>query len=123
MVRKNHRVVRFLTPPEIKHQPLRPSAEGYPQEAVDELLADVTASYEQVWRERDALRAQVQSLDDEVGARRESERALDDEVERLRALRDELHAGLRAFLLAGLELVEAAEGRHYYPGASPRPPG
>jgi cell division septum initiation protein DivIVA len=156
-VRKNHAISRFLTPPEIKYQPLHSTGHGYGREAVDELIADIVDSYQRVWRERDDLKARVEQLESELRAQLESGQALQDrltraaadlsfarattakrdadassnrargfaeepshaaadeqalletEVERLRVLADELRAGLRALLVAGLELVESAE--------------
>jgi cell division initiation protein len=67
----------FLTPPEIQHQALK-SGRGYDRESVDKLLEQVVSSYEQVWLERDQLRARVGELEDEVSNFREAERYLSD---------------------------------------------
>ena len=67
----------FLTPPEIQHQKLK-DGRGYDRAAVDQLLEQVTASYEQVWLERDQLRARLGELEGEVSKFREAERYLSD---------------------------------------------
>lgn len=76
----------FLSPPEIQHQKLKSRLGNYDRQNVDELLEHVAASYEQVWHERDAARAQV----------RELERRIDDYQELERLLRDSLVTGQRA---------------------------
>ena len=65
----------FLTPPEIQHQTLK-SGRGYDRESVDQLLEQVASSYEQVWLERDQLRARLGELEGEVSNFREAERYL-----------------------------------------------
>lgn len=65
-----------LTPPEIQSQPLKGRGRGYDREDVDRLLEHVAASYEQVWRERDALRARITELEEKLDSFRESERLL-----------------------------------------------
>lgn len=67
----------FLTPPEIQHQTLK-TGRGYERGAVDKLLENVVASYEQVWLERDELKARVADLEGELANFRESERYLSD---------------------------------------------
>jgi cell division initiation protein len=76
----------FLSPPEIQHQKLKSRLGSYDREEVDELLENVAASYEQVWHERDAARARVGELEQQL---RDYE-----ELERL--LRDSLVTGQRA---------------------------
>jgi cell division initiation protein len=56
-----------LTPPEIQYQPLKARGRGYDREDVDKLLEHVAASYEQVWKERDELRARVAELESGAG--------------------------------------------------------
>ena len=68
-----------LTPPEIQYQPLKTRGRGsYDREDVDKLLERVAASYEQVWRERDELRARVSELEAEGGSSRDSEHVLNE---------------------------------------------
>ncbi|MBA2360213.1 MAG: DivIVA domain-containing protein [Actinobacteria bacterium] len=76
----------FLSPPEIQHQKLKSRLGSYDREDVDELLENVAASYEQVWHERDAARAQVAAL----------EQKLVDYEDLERLLRDSLVTGQRA---------------------------
>lgn len=66
-----------LTPPEIQYQPLTTRGRrGYDREEVDKLLERVAKSYEEVWRERDELRARVSELKSEGGSPRDSEHVL-----------------------------------------------
>ncbi len=89
----------FLTPPEIQHQKLNSRLGNYDRAEVDELLEHVTASYEQVWHERDAARAQVSEL----------ERRIDEYEELERLLRDSLVTGQRAAEVVKAEAAEEAE--------------
>jgi cell division initiation protein len=89
----------FLTPPEIQHQKLNSRRGNYDREEVDELLEHVAASYEQVWHERDAARAQVSEL----------ERRITDYEELERLLRDSLVTGQRAAEVVKAEAAEEAE--------------
>jgi cell division initiation protein len=65
----------FLTPPEIQHQTIK-DGRGYDREEVDKLLEDVTSSYEQVWLERDELRARLKEVEGELSTLRDQERLL-----------------------------------------------
>jgi cell division initiation protein len=67
----------FLTPPEIQHQTIK-DGRGYDREEVDKLLEDITSSYEQVWLERDELRARVKEIEGELSTLRDQERLLSD---------------------------------------------
>ena len=49
-------------PVEIQHVKLRRSLMGYEREAIDQLLENVTASYEDVWFERAKLESELASL-------------------------------------------------------------
>jgi len=89
----------FLTPPEIQHQKLNSRRGNYDREEVDELLEHVVASYEQVWHERDAARAQVSELERRIGDYEELERLL----------RDSLVTGQRAAEVVKAEAAEEAE--------------
>jgi cell division initiation protein len=89
----------FLTPPEIQQQKLNSRRGNYDREEVDELLDHVVASYEQVWHERDAARAQVSELERRIGDYEELERLL----------RDSLVTGQRAAEVVKAEAAEEAE--------------
>jgi cell division initiation protein len=65
-----------LTPVEIRHVRLRRGLLGYRRRAVDDLLDDVVASFEDVWRERADLADRVEQLEGEVGRHRELESLL-----------------------------------------------
>jgi cell division initiation protein len=65
-----------LTPVEIRHlQPPR-GLIGYDRQAVDRLLEEIAASFENVWRERADLRDEVEELEGELTRHREIESAL-----------------------------------------------
>jgi cell division initiation protein len=146
----------FIPPAEVQDQKLKGRLRGYNKRAVEKLLQDVVASYEQVWQERDRLRARVEALEQELAPLRDAEHHLSDslvtaeraaaevraqaakdaeellahahaeskahqremkarrtrlknEIDRLELVERALQASLRAFLLAGLELVEDRE--------------
>jgi cell division initiation protein len=65
-----------LTPVEIRHVTLRRGLFGYEPQAVDRLLEEVAASFENVWRERADLRDEVEDLESELSRHREIESAL-----------------------------------------------
>jgi len=145
-----------IPPAEIREKRLNRRLGGYDRAEVEKLLEDIAASYEQVWRERDQLRARVEQLEKELASLKEAERhvseslvtaeraasevreqakrdakellekarrrikqqqagakqrrsRLEAEVQRLELVEGELLGSLRAFLLAGLELVEDRE--------------
>jgi cell division initiation protein len=79
----------FLTPPEIQHQTIK-DGRGYDREEVDKLLEHVTSSYEQVWLERDELRARLKELEGEAGTLREQERLLSDTLVTAQRVAEEL---------------------------------
>jgi cell division initiation protein len=79
----------FLTPPEIQHQKLK-DGRGYDRAEVDELLEQVTSSYEQVWLERDELRSRLKDLEGEVGTLREQEHLLSDTLVTAQRVSEEL---------------------------------
>jgi cell division initiation protein len=81
----------FLTPVEIQHQPLRERRRGYDREDVDKLLEDAAASYEQVWREREELRARVTELEDELASFHDSERFLRETLVNAQRTAEKLH--------------------------------
>jgi MFS family permease len=80
-----------LTPPEIQHRPLKARGRGYDRTDVNELLEQAAASYEQVWRERDELRARITELEGKLGSFRESERLLGETLVTAQRAADELH--------------------------------
>jgi cell division initiation protein len=55
-----------LTPVEIRHVALGRGLRGYKRAAVDELLEDVTQSFEAVWRDRADLQDKVEALETEL---------------------------------------------------------
>jgi len=65
-----------LTPVEIRHVKLRRRPVGYDRKATDRLLADVVASFEQVWRERADLRDAMEDVESELARQKEIEGAL-----------------------------------------------
>jgi cell division initiation protein len=89
----------FLSPPEIQHQKLKSRLGSYDREDVDELLENVTASYERVWRERDAARVRVTEVEQRLGDYEELERLL----------RDSLLTGQRAAEEVKAEAAKQAE--------------
>jgi cell division initiation protein len=64
------------TPVEIRHVKLRRGVFGYRRVAVDRLLEDVTASFEDVWRERADHADRVELLEGELTRYRELETLL-----------------------------------------------
>ena len=64
------------TPVELRHLSLKRGAFGYRKEAIDELLADVATSFEDVWRERADLADRVEALEQELSHHREREALL-----------------------------------------------
>jgi DivIVA domain-containing protein len=146
----------FIAPAEVQDQKLKGRLRGYNKAAVERLLQDVVASYEQVWQERDQLRGRVEALEQELAPLRDAEHLLsgslfaaeraaadvralaekeaaellaqgradnraqlreldaqrtwlENEIDRLGLVERELQESIRAFLLAGLELVEDHE--------------
>jgi cell division initiation protein len=65
-----------LTPVEIRHVKLGRRPLGYDRKATDRLLADVVASFEQVWRERADLRDELEEVEAELMRQKEIEGAL-----------------------------------------------
>ena len=62
-----------LTPVEIRHVKLGRRPLGYERKAVDHLLADVTRSFEVVWRERADVRDEIERLEGELARYKELE--------------------------------------------------
>jgi cell division initiation protein len=65
-----------LTPAEIRHTELKRGLAGYRRRQVDQLVADVVESFEEVWRERADLAEQVEHLEGELTRHRELEALL-----------------------------------------------
>jgi cell division initiation protein len=65
-----------LTPVEIRHITFGRALGGYKPQAVDKLLADIAASFEDVWRERADLADQVEQLEKDLARFRELETLL-----------------------------------------------
>jgi DivIVA domain-containing protein len=64
------------TPVELRHITLKKSFRGYRTDAVDTLIADVAASFEDVWRERADLADRVEHLETDLQQHRERESLL-----------------------------------------------
>jgi cell division initiation protein len=65
-----------MTPVEIRHVNLGRKPLGYDRTATDELLENVAASFEHVWRERADLRDELEELESELARQKELEQAL-----------------------------------------------
>jgi cell division initiation protein len=66
-----------LTPVEIRHiKPARMLVGGYRKEAIDTLLDEIAASFEDVWRERADLADKIDQLEDDLVRYRELEALL-----------------------------------------------
>ena len=105
-----------LTPVEIRHVRLGRRPFGYERGTTDRLLADVAASFEDVWRERADLRDEIERLESELHRQREVEEALRNTLLSAERLADELRA--RAHREADLIVEEArAKAREITGGA------
>ena len=71
-----------LTPVEVQHVKLSRRLLGYDRGDVERLLEDVTSSYEEVWLERDGLRAELEQVRKELERSRENERLVGDALVR-----------------------------------------
>src|SRR5262249_2182591 len=79
--RRNHRprVVKggmSYTPVELRHIRVGRALLGYKRSAVENLLSDVAASFETVWRERHELADHVETIETEIAELRKREQAL-----------------------------------------------
>ena len=81
-----------LTPVEIRHVRLGRRPLGYDREAVDRLLEEIAASFEDVWRERADLRDEMERLESELARQREIEEALRNTLISAERMADELRA-------------------------------
>jgi cell division septum initiation protein DivIVA len=84
-----------LDPVEIQHVELRHRIFGYRRRDVDELLETVTASFEEAWYEREALRERVESLLGDVERARERDRLVGDVVRNAQRVADQVIADAR----------------------------
>jgi cell division initiation protein len=66
-----------LTPVEIRHvKPAKAIFGGYSKDAIDDLLGEIVASFEDVWRERADLADKIEQLESDLGRFRELEALL-----------------------------------------------
>ena len=66
-----------LTPVEIRHaKPSKALVGGYDRDEVDELLGQIVASFEDVWRERADMADKVEQLENDLVRYRELEAVL-----------------------------------------------
>ncbi len=66
-----------LTPVEIRHlKPAKTAIGGYQRAVVDDLLDEIAASFEDVWRERADLADKIEQLESDLGRYRELETLL-----------------------------------------------
>jgi cell division initiation protein len=70
----------FLSPSDIHQQKLKSRLGNYDREDVDRLLETITASYGQVWRERDRASSHAKELEQKLHDYEELERLLRDSV-------------------------------------------
>lgn len=68
----------ILTPGQVRHHELKSRLGAYDRESVDDLLNQVASSYQEVWRERDALRERMEELEAEIARYQDLERLLRD---------------------------------------------
>jgi cell division initiation protein len=94
-----------LTPVEIRHVKLDRRLLGYDRDAADRLLADIVASFEDVWRERADLRDELERFEAELTRQREIEEALRNTLLSAERMADELRT--RAHKEADLIVEEA----------------
>ncbi len=70
----------FIAPTEVQSKKLKRRLRGYSRDDVEQLLREVVASYQQVWRERDQLLARLEVAEKELAPLREAERHLTDSL-------------------------------------------
>lgn len=68
----------FIAPDEVQDQKLKRRLRGYSRDSVEQLLQNLVSSYDQVWRERNQLRARVTQLEKELAPLREFQDQLRD---------------------------------------------
>ncbi len=84
-----------LTPVEIRHVKLARGVGGYKRKAVDHLLEEIVASFEEVWREREDLRDEVERLEGELSRHKDLETLLRNTLMSAERSADELKAQAR----------------------------
>jgi cell division initiation protein len=84
-----------LEPVEIQHVMLRRRLFGYRRRDVDDLLETVSASFEEVWYEREALRDRVETLLDEMERAGARDRLLGDVVRNAQRVAEQTIADAR----------------------------
>jgi cell division initiation protein len=84
-----------LTPVEIRHVSLARKPVGYDRRATDQLLTDIAASFEHVWRERADLRDELEELESELARQKELEQALRNTLLSAERMADDVRAQAR----------------------------
>jgi cell division initiation protein len=84
-----------LTPVEIRHITIARRPLGYDRDATDQLLLEVAASFEDVWRERADLRDELEELESELARHKELEQALRNTLISAERMADDVRAQAR----------------------------
>ena len=84
-----------MTPVEIRHVVLPRKPLGYERTATDQLLTDIAASFEHVWRERADLRDELEELESELARQKELEQALRNTLLSAERMADDMRAQAR----------------------------
>jgi cell division initiation protein len=84
-----------MTPVEIRHVVLPRRPLGYERDATDQLLTDIAASFEHVWRERADLRDELEELESELARHKELEQALRNTLLSAERMADDMRAQAR----------------------------
>jgi cell division initiation protein len=84
-----------VSPVEIRHVKLPRALAGYRRRPVDALLEDIRLSYEDVWREREDAREEIERLESELARYRELEVLLRNALVSAERSADELRAQAR----------------------------
>ncbi len=84
-----------MTPVEIRHVVLPRKPLGYERTATDQLLTDIAASFEHVWRERADLRDELEDLESELARQKELEQALRNTLLSAERMADDMRAQAR----------------------------
>ena len=84
-----------MTPVEIRHVVLPRKLLGYERDATDQLLTDIAASFEHVWRERADLRDELEELESELARQKELEQALRNTLLSAERMADDMRAQAR----------------------------
>ena len=84
-----------MTPVEIRHVVLPRRPLGYERTATDQLLTDIAASFEHVWRERADLRDELEELESELARQKELEQALRNTLLSAERMADDMRAQAR----------------------------